>query len=666
MNILERLSTLFSNNKAKIILIILIYFAFTVFFTYPLIKDLSESVPADLGDPLLNVWTIWWDMEQILHLNIKNYFDANVMFPYKNALAFSEHLTGEAILGLPFYIIIKNPLTVYNILYLLSFVIAGLGAYLLTKRLTNNTLASFIAGFIYAFVPHRFGQIGHIQTLFSGFFPICFLFLIRFIDHLRIRDSLFLSLFIIIQSLMNMYYVVYLAITLLTIGIPYAIFKKRIFEIRLYLLSILIIIISAVALLPFLLPYIELKEAFGLQRDIRTIASLPDIKNLIGINRFNKIYADYLKQLDINEGSFFLGISVSLISIIGILSNGIKEIYKIIFIILIIVSFLITAGPEPIIHYKSIKLNYGFIYRFLYEYFPAFNGTRVPMRFYIFIILSVSLFAGSTFAFIDKFKDRYIRIIVFLVMSIPIFVEYNSKIPVIKYNIFTNPPEILKKLKEMENGPVIFYPLKNAYSHIIYASIINKSVYTSFTGYINFLNNRLEQIEKEPLSENTLELMRAIGIKYIVTMNNSLKNKFDELRGNESIKIEKLYEKNNEAIYKLSYLPIGYFKYKDFSDISFSITKEKIIVHIYTNNLVEGPKIPLRLYFKGELRLINGTKIIDRHIVDIRLPEIIESNPVSKIEYNIRGMSFNRVELTIFGERKREKMTFTKVVFNEK
>ncbi|MGB9600761.1 MAG: hypothetical protein ACPL7I_09425, partial [Myxococcota bacterium] len=69
-------------------------------------------------------------MEQMIHLNISNYFNANVMFPYKNALAFSEHLTGEAILGLPFYILFRNPLTVYNILYLLSFVIAGFGTLL--------------------------------------------------------------------------------------------------------------------------------------------------------------------------------------------------------------------------------------------------------------------------------------------------------------------------------------------------------------------------------------------------------------------------------------------------------------------------------------------------------------------------------------------------------
>ncbi|MGC8926719.1 MAG: hypothetical protein ACP5QK_02210 [Myxococcota bacterium] len=660
MGSLKRISTLFSNHITQIILVVLIYFIFTVIFTYPLIIDLNESVPSDLGDPLLNIWTLWWDMEQMIHLNISNYFNANVMFPYKNALAFSEHLTGEAILGLPFYILFRNPLTVYNILYLLSFVIAGFGTYLLTYKLTNNKFASFVAGFIYTFVPHRFGQIGHIQTLYSGFFPICFLFLIRFIDNLKMRDALLLSVFIIIQSLMNMYYVVYLAITMLTIGIPYAILRGRIFKIRLHLLSILIIVIAIITLLPFLLPYIELREAFGLQRDISTIASLPDIKNLIGINRINQIHSTHFKFLDINEGSFFLGISVSLLAIAGIIGYGLNNIYKIIFIILMTISFLIIAGPEPSINYKSLHFNYGFLYRFFYQYFPAFDGTRVPMRFYIFIVLSISLFAGSTFVFLDRFKNRIIKLTIFTILFIPIVIEYSSKVPIIKYNLFSKPPEILKRLKYLEDGAVIFFPLRETYSHILYASIINKPVYTSFTGYTHFLNKRVEEIEREPSSQNTLNLFKALGIKYVVVLNLPLKNRFDEITGGESIKIEKIYDRNDGAIYKLDYTFKGYFEYKDFSDMNLSFTRDKIIIHLYSNNLQDGPKIPLRLFFNVELRLKKANRVIERKKLLLRVQDVIEQNPVSRLEYNHKNKDFDEIEMTIYGENKSQKLTLKK------
>ncbi|MCX7943808.1 MAG: hypothetical protein N2746_04805, partial [Deltaproteobacteria bacterium] len=137
------------------------YLVFTIIITYPLITDLTNHIPADLGDPLLNVWTLWWNLEKITNLDFTNYFDANVMFPYKKSLAFSEHLVGEAILGLPFYLVKKNPVFVYNILYILSFVVAGLGMFLLAYFITKSFPAAFIAGFIYAFAPHRINQAGH-------------------------------------------------------------------------------------------------------------------------------------------------------------------------------------------------------------------------------------------------------------------------------------------------------------------------------------------------------------------------------------------------------------------------------------------------------------------------------------------------------------------------
>ena len=107
--IIESIGNKFSNRNFSLSISATIYLVFTIIFTFPLITNLRRSIPGDLGDPLLNVWTLWWDSERLIHLDIMNYFDANVMFPYKNALAFSEHLTGEAIVGLPFYIIFRDP-----------------------------------------------------------------------------------------------------------------------------------------------------------------------------------------------------------------------------------------------------------------------------------------------------------------------------------------------------------------------------------------------------------------------------------------------------------------------------------------------------------------------------------------------------------------------------
>ncbi|GEM_PF-2803993 len=651
------------SDLSKILISFLIYLIYTIIVTYPLIRDLKNQIPADLGDPILNVWTLWWDSESIINLNIKNYFNANVMFPYQNALAFSEHLTGEAILGIPIYLIIKDPIFVYNFLYLLSFLIAGIGMFTLTHYITRDILISFISGFIFAFVPHRFGQAGHIQTLFSGFFPICIYYLFRLIDNIKSKDFLLLTIFIVLQSLMNMYYIVYLALILPLIGIPYIIYKKRLMDIKLYLYLILTAIISFIILLPFLTPYIELREAFGLTRDIKTIASLPDIKNLIGINRFNILYRSYLAHLDINEGSFFLGITVSLFAIAGIFFANITKIYKTIFLLIIIFSFLIISGPNPVIKINNASLNYGFIYRFLYHYFPAFDGTRVPMRFYIFIAMSISLFAGSGINLINNIKNNYIRLITLGILLILISIEYYSKIPIISYNKFTDPPEILKTIKNLRNGAVIYFPLKHTYEHIMYASITEKPTYTSVTGYIHSLNKLFLEIENNP-SQEDLSKFAATGIKYIVLTDKNLKQGFDKLKETDRVKIEKIYEKSDGVIYKLEYKFNGYFSINDFKEIDYSVNTNTISIYLISDIEPDDPKVPLRLFFNSEVILKNDSKVIKRSHIKLKIPEIIKEKKILLTKMDISNDKFNEIEIILY-ERKKDSKIFLKKIFDQ-
>jgi len=658
--IIESIGNKFSNRNFSLSISATIYLVCTIIFTFPLITNLRRSIPGDLGDPLLNVWTLWWDSERLIHLDIMNYFDANVMFPYKNALAFSEHLTGEAIVGLPFYIIFRDPLLVYNILYILTFLIAGIGTHILTFRLTNSGLASFIAGFIYAFVPHRFGQIGHIQTLFSGFFPICIYYLIRLIDETRFKYALLLSLFVLLQSLMNMYYVVYLALVLPVIGIPYIIYKKQIENLRSIIYIIIAASIPAILLIPFLLPYLQLRDQFGLTRDIKTIASLPDLKNLIGINHINYLYSKTFRILDINEGSFFLGITTSILTIIGLLFSPLKNIYKFIFIVLLIFSFLIIAGPEPVIRYKDFSFDYGFLYRFLYHYFPAFDGTRVPMRFYIFIVLGVSILAGSSVIILHKLRSLLLKVFIFTAIIACIILEYSSRIPIIPLDTTNRPPEILLRLKKLEHGAVLFYP-NETYKNILYSTITNKPTYTSFTGYIHPLNSNIEEILKNPSSEDSLKILKAIGIRYIAVLDRIALNKFDTVESKDGIIINRIYEGRDGDIYRLDYNFDGYFGIRDFTDISLEKGSQILVLNILSRAVdSQNYKVPLRLYYNGILRFKKEGKTTYEEKIRLRLPGIIQNTSVSRIEHRLENKDLDEIELSITGDNTEGSITLKK------
>jgi len=113
------------------------YIVLSLAVTWPLALGLGRDVAWDLGDSVLNMWILAWDGEQIRRAltgdlsRLAAFFDANVFHPAPRALAYSEHLIPQAIQILPVYLITGNPILCYNLLFLSTFVLSGLGMYLL-------------------------------------------------------------------------------------------------------------------------------------------------------------------------------------------------------------------------------------------------------------------------------------------------------------------------------------------------------------------------------------------------------------------------------------------------------------------------------------------------------------------------------------------------------
>ena len=94
----------------------LLYAALATVMTYPQALHLNDTVHDD-GDPLLNAWAIAWVAHQLpaapAHL-----FDANIFYPERRALAFSETLLLPSIVAAPLRWVGLGPLFVYNIVFL--------------------------------------------------------------------------------------------------------------------------------------------------------------------------------------------------------------------------------------------------------------------------------------------------------------------------------------------------------------------------------------------------------------------------------------------------------------------------------------------------------------------------------------------------------------------
>src|SRR6266850_8317757 len=116
----------------------LIFFGFlalTIVMTWPWVTPLRDAAP-DPGDPYLNSWILWWDYHQTFHSPL-NLFHANIFYPYRYTLAFSENNYGIALLFFPLFALGLRPLTVHGLATLFGFAFSGYGAFRLARSLTG-------------------------------------------------------------------------------------------------------------------------------------------------------------------------------------------------------------------------------------------------------------------------------------------------------------------------------------------------------------------------------------------------------------------------------------------------------------------------------------------------------------------------------------------------
>lgn len=159
----------------------LIYTATAVVMTWPLAARLGLGLASDLGDPAFNSWVLAWTSGQLMQAlggsagALLDYWNANIFHPERLTLAYSEHMTAQAIQALPIYAATGNILVAYNLLFISTFALSGLAVYLLVRDLTDRPLAAFLAGLVFAYAPYRIGHLSHLQVLSSYWMPLALL-----------------------------------------------------------------------------------------------------------------------------------------------------------------------------------------------------------------------------------------------------------------------------------------------------------------------------------------------------------------------------------------------------------------------------------------------------------------------------------------------------------
>jgi hypothetical protein len=171
------------------------YCVLTGAITWPLARGLARDVPWDLGDPLLNAWLLAWGADHLWRFvtgdlaALRGFWTANIFHPETLTLAYSEALIPQVLQILPVYGLTKNAILCYNLVFLSTFVLSGLGVYLLVRDLTRDARAAFVAGLFYAFALYRVCQFSHVQVLSSQWMPFVLYGFRRYFESGHLRDA---------------------------------------------------------------------------------------------------------------------------------------------------------------------------------------------------------------------------------------------------------------------------------------------------------------------------------------------------------------------------------------------------------------------------------------------------------------------------------------------
>jgi hypothetical protein len=251
-------------------LIFLAFLALTAAMTWPLVGRLRSGV-VDPGDPYLMGWLLWWDYHQTftdpLHL-----FDANIFYPLRYTLAFSENDYGISLLFFPLFAAGFRPLTVLSVATFAGFALSGYGAFRLTRTLTGSTGAAWVAGIVFAFLPYRFHLLSQVHYVHTMWMALTLEALILFVRARTRRHTAWLAAAFVMNGLSCLSWFI-LSLVPLVLTALYLITSRRLWRDRdLWTRGAAATAGAGLLLLPFLLPYYVVSKTYKFTWDAEMVA----------------------------------------------------------------------------------------------------------------------------------------------------------------------------------------------------------------------------------------------------------------------------------------------------------------------------------------------------------------------------------------------------------
>jgi hypothetical protein len=398
------------------VVVLACYLVSTLLMTLPVALSLGSAIPIDHqikdwypgdGDPWHYLWGFWYFTRAFTTFPPHPFWTDLVFYPIGFQIPF---LTGVGAILLPAALLapVLGLTLTYNVLWLLSFVLAGYTMYLLARELFHDRLVAFFCGHLFMFSSYRMIHAReHLPLLLASFLvPVFVLSLSRAIARPTTGRCAVPALVLAISAGISWYCTIALAIYLAVFVVVVLRDRRLRASSRPPARAVAVaVVVVAVAAAPFVLPMAvspvrdnilirTLRESTWFSADLLAFF-VPSPANPV----FGKLTAAIYEHFTGNpyEQTVYLGYVLLGLALWGVLraSRGQTRLFVAVaatFFVLALGPFLHVDGRYQFpVDGETVSVPLPYL---LLRYVPFVNGMRVPSRFTEVLVVALTILAG--------------------------------------------------------------------------------------------------------------------------------------------------------------------------------------------------------------------------------------------------------------------------------
>ena len=462
----------------------LVCVAFAIVHTWPLAMSPGYYSRNDNGDAQLNEWILAW-VEHTLPRDPLHLFQANIFYPSKDVLAFSEPLIVPALLGGPVAWLGGSPVLVFNLLVIAGFALSALAGYALVLRWTGDRMAALLAGTTFAFNTHTLTRLAHVQGLHTYGLPLALLAVDRIITGGRLRDGIWLAIWMIVMAYTSGYLLVFASI-MVAIAVVVRV-REWLPRWRAVVTACAVAIaVASLVIVPLWIPYHRVATEQGMVRSLESVAEFSATPKgylaAAGTIHMSTWSGRFFKD---PVDSFFPGVVLIVLAIAAIVaairpSNDagltLKRRRVVMLIAIGTAGFVLSLGTATPV--------YGWVYRV----FPPMQGLRAAARFGNLFLLAMSVLAGFGLAHLRKHRTGSAAATAIGIAAIVLANAEALRAP-FEYRPFDGIPRLYALLADQPHvvlAEVPFFPRQAVFENAVY--VLNstahwKPLMNGYSGY---------------------------------------------------------------------------------------------------------------------------------------------------------------------------------------